>query len=245
MIIHNQVHDIATPTGVMRTKVYKPQDQGIYPAIVFYSEIFQLTAPIERTAAIMAGHGFVVLVPEVFHELNPIGTVLGYDDAGKDKGNQDKWAKPLEHHDSDTQSMVDFISSQAYCSGKIGVMGVCIGGHLAYRAALNENVLAACCLYATDIHSDTLPCAKGNDSLTRTQDIKAELQMIWGKQDPHVPDDGRMKIHLNLIACGNNFTWHEFNAQHAFMRDEGDRFDPALAIRVYGMAVELFNRTLS
>jgi carboxymethylenebutenolidase len=244
MIIHNQIHDIATPTGLMRTKVFKPKNKGQYPAIIFYSEIFQLTSPIERTAAIMAGHGFVVLVPEVFHELNPIGTVLGYDDAGKDKGNDDKWAKPLEHHDSDTQALVEFVQQQTYCTGKIGAMGVCIGGHLAYRAALNSSVLAASCLYATDIHSDTLLCEEGNDSFTRTKDIKAELQMIWGKQDPHVPDEGRMKIHLNLINSGNTFTWHEFNAQHAFMRDEGERFDPALAIRVYGMAVELFGRVL-
>lgn len=245
MIIESQIHDISTPTGLMRTTVFKPQQQGEFPSIIFYSEIFQLTAPIERSAKIMAGHGFVVLVPEVFHELNPIGTVLGYDDEGKDKGNADKWAKPLQHHDSDTQALVNFVNGQDYCNGKLGAMGVCIGGHLAYRAALNENVLAASCLYATDIHSDTLPCDKNNDSFSRTKDIKAELQMIWGKQDPHVPDEGRMKIHLNLIASGNTFTWHEFNAQHAFMRDEGDRYDPALAIRVYTMAVELFNRTLA
>jgi carboxymethylenebutenolidase len=123
-------------------------------------------------------------------------------------------------------------------------MGVCIGGHLAYRAALNSNVLAACCLYATDIHSNTLPCEEGNDTYTRTKNINAELQLIWGQQDPHVPDEGRMKIHLNLITSKNNFSWHEFNAQHAFMRDEGERYDPALALRVYGMAVELFQRTL-
>ena len=245
MIIEKDVQDITTPTGVMRTYIYRPVAAGKFPTIIFYSEIFQQTAPIARSAAIMAGHGFVVLVPEVFHELNPIGTVLGYDDAGKDKGNEDKWAKPLEHHDSDTQAMVEFINQQSYCTGKIGVMGVCIGGHLAYRAALNANVLAASCLYATDIHSNTLPCANGNDSFTRTKDIKAELQMVWGKQDPHVPDEGRMRIHQNLIDCKNTFTWHEFNAQHAFMRDEGDRYDPALALQVYAMAVALFQRTLN
>ena len=245
MIIEKDVQDITTPTGVMRTYIYRPVAAGKFPTIIFYSEIFQQTAPIARSAAIMAGHGFVVLVPEVFHELNPIGTVLGYDDAGKDKGNEDKWAKPLEHHDSDTQAMVEFINQQSYCTGKIGVMGVCIGGHLAYRAALNVNVLAASCLYATDIHSNTLPCADGNDSFTRTKDIKAELQMVWGKQDPHVPDEGRMRIHQNLIDCKNTFTWHEFNAQHAFMRDEGDRYDPALALQVYAMAVALFQRTLN
>lgn len=245
MIIQNEVVDIETSTGTMRTYVYRPQASGRFPSIIFYSEIFQQTAPIARTAAIMAGHGFVVLVPEVFHELNPIGTVLGYDDAGKDKGNEDKWAKPLEHHDSDTQALVDFVKNQHYCSGKVGAMGVCIGGHLAYRAALNSEILSACCLYATDIHSDTLPREEGNDSYTRTKDIKGELMMIWGKQDPHVPDEGRMKIHLNLIESGNHFSWHEFNAQHAFMRDEGDRYDPQLALKVYGMSVELFQRTLT
>jgi len=245
MIITKEQYDIETSTGVMRTYVYRPDADGQFPSIIFYSEIFQQTAPIARSAAMMASHGFVVLVPEVFHELNPIGTVLGYDDAGKDKGNQDKWAKPLEHHDSDTQSLVDFIKQQDYCSGKVGSMGVCIGGHLAYRAALNDNILSAACLYATDIHSGDLPSNDDNDSLTRTKDIKAELLMIFGKQDPHIPDEGRMIIHKNLLASGNVFSWHEFNASHAFMRDEGERYDPQLALRVYGMCVELFNRTLA
>lgn len=244
LIIQSELVDLKTATGTMRAYIYRPQVQGQYPSIIFYSEIFQQTAPIARTAAILAGHGFVVLVPEIFHELNPIGTVLGYDDAGKDKGNNDKWTKPLEHHDSDTQALIEFVKTQSYCTGKVGAMGVCIGGHLAYRAGLNPNVLSMCCLYATDIHSNTLPCQPGNDSFSRTKDIHGELMMIWGKQDPHVPDEGRMNIHLNLINSGNKFTWHEFNAQHAFMRDEGDRYDPALALRVYGMAVELFNRTL-
>jgi len=244
MIIINTTQNISTTTGAMRTYIYQPNEPGKYPCIIFYSEIFQQTAPIARSAAIMASHGFIVLVPEVFHELNPIGTVLGYDDVGKDKGNTDKWTKPLEHHDSDTQALIDFACSLDQCSGKVGSMGVCIGGHLAYRAALNLNILAAACLYATDLHSDTLPCNKGNDTFSRTGDIKAELMMIWGKQDPHVPDAGRMKIHQHLIDSGNTFTWQEFNAQHAFMRDEGDRYDAALAIQVYLMAVELFRRRL-
>ncbi|WP_273050555.1 dienelactone hydrolase family protein, partial [Pseudoalteromonas sp.] len=148
MIVQHHTADLPTPTGLMRTTVYRPQTQGQFPALIFYSEIFQQTAPIARSAAILASHGFVVLVPEVFHELNPIGTVLAYDDAGKDKGNADKWAKPLEHHDSDTQTLIDFIRLQSYCTGTVGTMGVCIGGHLAYRAALNPEIKAAFCLYA-------------------------------------------------------------------------------------------------
>lgn len=244
MIIQNHIEDLMTATGVMRTTVYRPVAKGRFPCVVFYSEIFQQTAPVARTASILAGHGFVVLVPEIFHELNPIGTVLGYDDAGKDKGNNDKWEKPLEDHDSDTQALVDFAMAQSYSNGSFGVMGVCIGGHLAYRAALNPAVKAAVCLYATDIHSSTLPSQAGNDSLSRSKDVQAELMMIWGKQDPHVPLEGRQLIHQNLLDTDVVFSWHEFNAVHAFMRDEGERYDPEIALRVYAMSVAFFNRLL-
>ena len=244
MIIQQHNTDLPTPTGLMRTTVYRPQADGQFPAIVFYSEIFQQTAPIARSAALLASHGFVVLVPEVFHELNPIGTVLAYDDAGKDKGNADKWKKPLEHHDSDTQTLIDFIKSQQYCSGSVGAMGVCIGGHLAYRAALNPQIKAAFCLYATDIHSNTLPAQEGNNSFERMADIQGEIHFIWGKQDPHVPQEGRSKIYQQCITTGINYQWQEVNAQHAFMRDEGERYDGALAIAMYQQAVTLFNLSL-
>ena len=124
MIIQHHVNDIQTDTGLMRTSVFRPVDERKFPTIIFYSEIFQQTSPITRSAQILASHGFVVLVPEIFHELNPLGTVLAYDDAGKDKGNADKFTKPLEHHDSDTQAMVEFIQQQSYCTDKFGVMGV-------------------------------------------------------------------------------------------------------------------------
>ncbi|MCF2949645.1 dienelactone hydrolase family protein [Paraglaciecola aquimarina] len=244
MLIQNQVQDIITATGTMRTNVYRPLDDKQYPTIIFYSEIFQETTPITRSAQILAGHGFVVLVPEVFHELNPIGTVLAYDDAGKDKGNADKFTKPLEDHDSDTLAMTDFVTAQTYSNGKVGAMGVCIGGHLAFRAALNENIGAAFCLYPTDIHSNTLPCAQGNDSLSMSKHISCPLTLIFGKQDPHVSPEGRVLIHQTLSKNENDFSWHEVNAQHAFMRDEGERYDAALALQMYKMSIDFFQQHL-
>ena len=244
MITQNEFIQLDTPTGVMQAQIFRPRAAGPFPCIIFYSEIFQITAPIARSANLLAGLGFVVIVPEVFHELNPIGAVLGYDDAGRDKGNNDKWAKPLESHDSDTQVMIDFVKSVSYCTGSVGVMGVCIGGHLAFRAALNPNIKSAFCLYPTDIHSNTLPCTQGNDSLTRSGDIKAEVFLVFGKQDPHIPLEGRQKLYLHFQSVGLNYQWQEVNAQHAFMRDEGERYDPALALEMYAKAQQFFQRTL-
>ena len=233
----------------MRCYVYRPKDveeapAKQYAAILLYSEIFQQTGPIRRSAQIMAGHGFIVVVPEVFHELNPIGTVLGYDDAGRDKGNADKVAKTLEAHDSDTQAMVDYLHTLPYYSGQAGAMGFCLGGGLAYRAAMHPAIRATSCFYATDIHSGMTPSRAGNDSLTRTSEIKGELQMVWGKQDPHIPPEGRARVYSNLVKAGVNFTWHEFNGVHAFMRDEGERYDAELQLLGYQMAIGMFRRVL-
>lgn len=251
MQIQTTTITLTTATGPMRCLQIMPlaanggsgnQSGKTFGAVLFYSEIFQITAPIARAAVILAGQGLIVLVPEVFHELNPAGTVLGYDDVGKDKGNQDKWTKPLVSHDSDTVAMIAYLQTLAEFNGKISSYGVCIGGHLAFRAALNPAISAACCLYATDLHSDTLPAAPGDQTLARAAEIKGELMLIWGKQDPHIPLDGRLKIYQQLSAAGCNFSWHELNAQHAFMRDEGERYDPALALWVYQQASMLFLR---
>ena len=96
MILQEQTAvDLATPTGPMRTYILRPAAEGKYPAVVLFSEIFQATSPILRFAAFIAGHGYLVAVPEVYHELEPAGTVLAYDQAGSDKGNGDKYAKAV------------------------------------------------------------------------------------------------------------------------------------------------------
>ena len=244
MLIQSEFVDISTPTGDMRTYVHRPVEASKYPTILFYSEIFQQTGPIERAAKIMASHGYVVLVPEVFHELNPIGTVLNYDDAGREKGNADKAAKDVEAYDSDNQAMIDWIKKQSWSNGHIGAMGFCIGGHLAFRAALNPEVKATACFYATDLHTNTIPNKPGQHSMERLDDIKGELSMIWGKQDTHIPTSNRVEIHNQLLKTDIVFSWHEFNAQHAFMRDEGERYDPELAALCYQITLRMFSRTL-
>jgi hypothetical protein len=85
------VQDIPTANGPMRTYFFGPAVENTqFPGIILYSEIFQMTGPTRRFATFLVGHGYLVAVPEVYHELEPAGTVLAYDQAGSDKGNYDK-----------------------------------------------------------------------------------------------------------------------------------------------------------
>jgi carboxymethylenebutenolidase len=237
--------DLATSNGHMRTYLLRPAAEGRYPGIVLFSEIFQATDPIRRSAATLAGHGFLVAIPEIFHELETPGTVLPYDQAGGDRGNADKYAKELAAYDEDARVVLNHLRSHPGCSGKLGAIGFCIGGHLSFRAAMNPEVLAAACCYPTDIHSRSLGRGKHDNTLDRIPEIKGELLMVFGRQDPHVPREGRAAIYNALADADANFAWHEFNGAHAFMRDEGYRYDPAAARTVYGMVVHLFKRLLT
>jgi len=244
IITSDETADIATPTGPMRMHVFRPVAEGRYGGVVLYSEIYQVTAPIRRLAAMIAGQGYVVAVPEVYHEYEAPGCVLPYDKPGTDRGNALKFTKPVAAFDSDSAAAVDWLAGHPACNGAIGTFGVCLGGHLAFRAAMHTRVRAAACFYATDIHSGTLGEGRQDNTLSRFADIPGEVLMVWGRQDPHVPFEGRQKIREQLEASGVRYTWHEVNGQHAFLRDEAPRYDAALFLQAMGWTSALFGSTL-
>jgi len=246
MTIHDQEFvDIPTPTGPMRVHRFFPQSLLPRPAVILYSEIYQVTGPIRRLAARLAGEGFEVLVPEVYHEYLEPGKVLAYDTEGTHQGNTLKFEKPIAAFDSDSRALIDWITARPYPWQGVGTWGFCLGGHLAFRAALHPRVVASACFYATDLHTATLGREKKDDTLARVQESEAELLLIWGRQDPHVPLAGRIAIYDALTLAQTNFQWHEFNGAHAFARDEGPRYDAAASRLAFSLALELFQRRLT
>lgn len=236
--------DLPTPTGPMRVHRFLPKE-GEWPAVILYSEIYQMTGPIARLAARLACEGYEVLVPEVYHEYENAGTVLSYDKAGTDRGNFLKFEKPVAAFDSDAKALIDALLARPdYKKKVLGTIGFCLGGHLAFRAALDPRVSASVCWYPTDIHSATLGKGQCDDTLSRSGEIVAELLMIWGRQDPHVPAEGRRRIYDALTAKERTFQWHEFNAAHAFARDEGLRYDAEATRLGWEITLGLFRRRL-
>lgn len=244
MTVVEEYVDLPTAFGPMRTHITRPATPGRYPGVVFYTEIFQVTAPIRRTAAMLAGQGYVVATPEVYHEFEAPGTVLPYDQSGSDRGNELKYAKELRSYDADARAVLDHLKGRPDCTGSLGAMGICLGGHLAFRAALQPDVRGTVCFYATDLHKATLGKGQQDDSLERAGEIRGELMMVWGRQDPHVPLEGRTAVLARLNQAGTRLNWHEVNGAHAFLRDEGPRYDPELAYSLYGLVFAFFHRQL-
>jgi carboxymethylenebutenolidase len=66
--------------------------------------------------------------------------------------------------------------------------------------------------------------------------------MIFGANDPHVPSEGRNIIDQKLRASGVRYHRLLYPAEHAFMRDEGPRFDPEATDQAFRELIALFRR---
>ncbi|KAF2769047.1 alpha/beta-hydrolase [Teratosphaeria nubilosa] len=252
MLITESHVDVPTQAGGdMRIFLFHPTipnyPKAKFPGVVVFSEIYQVTGPVQRFARQIASHGYIVAAPSSYHEFIP-PTPLPYDTPGTTTGNAYKARKNLSAYDEDATLTITHLTHDPRCTARIGATGMCLGGHLAFRAALDPRVQAAVCYFATDIHSATLGKGGCDDSLTRAGEIRGELAMIFGKKDTHVPPAGRDLIRKTLHEAGVTFSfWEVAWAQHAFIRDElsKGRYDPAIAGICFQMLLELFGRTLT
>jgi carboxymethylenebutenolidase len=243
VVVTREYVDVPVGERAMRTFVAAPREAaGPHPAVVFYSDIFQLTESTLRWVIRLAGYGFVVAAPEIYHRIEPAGTVLDFDDEGKRRGQADAEATTIADFDEDIRAALDHLERDERVSS-LAAAGHCTGGHLAFRAALDPRVRATACWYPTGLHDGALGKDDDAGSLARAGEIEGELLMIFGTRDPHTPEPGRDKIHAALDHSGVRFTWSLYDAEHAFGRDVGPRYDPEATDAAFAETVALLRRT--
>ena len=246
MVITTEYVDIPAGGAPMRMFVAAPKTLGRYPVILFYSDIFQLSGPMLRSVSRLAGYGFVAVAPEIYHRLEPAGAAIPFDDAGRTRGQEDAGKTPVAHFDEDRRAALDYITQHpGVAPGQLGAMGFCIGGHLAFRAALEPAVRATVCFYGTGIHDGKLGQDRDAGSLARAGEIRGKLLMAWGSADPHVPEAGRAEIDRKLRDARVDYSSQLYPAEHAFMRDEGPRYDPEATDRAFASMIEVFRTVFS
>jgi carboxymethylenebutenolidase len=246
MIVATDYPEIIVDNSPLRMFLAAPriEEKRKFPGVIFYSDIFQLTGPMLRACVRLAGYGFVVAAPEIYHRIEPPGSAIPFDDAGRTRGLKNASSTEVAEFDRDCRAVVDYLAQHPLVSPtKLGAAGFCIGGHLAFRAALQPDVRATVCFYGTGIHDGRLGKDADAESLQRAGDIKGELLMIFGESDPHIPKEGREKIRTALQQAGTKYRVKLYPAEHAFMRDEGPRYDPECTDLAFAEMMHLFRST--
>ena len=225
----------------MRVLLARPADDLPRPALAFYSDIFQLTESTQRMAVRFAGYGFAVAAPEIYWRFEAPGTAYEFDDAGRDRGQACARKMRVRDFDDDIEALLAYLAGRPDINAKaIGATGFCLGGHVAFRAALSPRVRATACFYPTGLHDGELAGDGPADSLARAREIRGELLTIFGAIDPHTDAGGREIVKRGLDAAGIRHRISLYDAEHAFMRDVGTRFDPSATDAAFTEALELF-----
>lgn len=235
---------VPSPAGDIRTVVITPvgAHAGAWPAVLLYTDIFQLTESTLRTARRLAALGFAVAVPEIYPHGELAGVALEFDDAGKQAGLAGAEGTPTAGFDADRVAVLTYLEQRPDV-GELFAAGFCIGGHLAFRAAFDERVAATVCFYPTGLQDGKLGADRA-DSLERAGDVRGRLMIVFGSQDPHVPPDARLQVVSAVYAAGlTDLELHVYQGgEHAFMRDVGARHDPELSDLALGEAASFLQR---
>src|SRR5437763_7019623 len=111
MIITTDYAEVEVGGSAMRVLVSAPREEGKYPGVLVYSDIFQLTGPTVRACARLAGYGFVVAAPEIYHRIEEPGTVIPFDDEGRTRGLEDAARTSVAEFDADCRATLDYLAS--------------------------------------------------------------------------------------------------------------------------------------
>lgn len=245
MRVRTEIVDLPRDSGVMRTHLVRPDDDQRYPALAFYSDIFQLTASTLRTAARFASYGFIVAAPEIYWRFEPPGTAIAFDDPGRDRGIADAQRMRARDFDDDIAVLIEFLAKDPrVVPGAIGALGFCLGGHVAFRAAFVPAMKATACFYPTGLHDGELAQDADAGSLAQAARIRGFLLIVFGTADPHTDAAGRDVVARGLGVAGIRHCISYYDAAHAFMRDEGSRWDPEATDDAFAEALALFDSEL-
>ena len=87
------------------------------------------------------------------------------------------------------------------------------------------------------------PLNRTRARLPARPEINGDLLLIFGNRDPHTPEAGRQVVRRGVQD--NNVTWLEYDAEHAFGRDIGPRYDPEITDEAFAQTVAHLRRTLA
>lgn len=138
--------DVPTDAGGMPAHLWLPES-GRGPGIVLFQEIFGVSAYVQRRAADLAEHGYVVLAPEIFWRLGRTTPIEG--DGALEEGVGLASRLDWEAAVGDGVAAVHALADRDDVVGHVGVLGFCFGGGLGYAVAAATSVAALVSYYGS------------------------------------------------------------------------------------------------
>ncbi len=225
------VADCSVPMKVLH--ITPPQSDNADAVIIVIQEIFGINDSLKQTCLQYANLGYTVLCPDLFHRL---GDNVNLTDSNPDDLNQAFAyfnAFNVDTGIADIQSVIHY-ARHTLNAKKIGAVGYCLGGFLAYLTACSTDIDATVSYYGVNIQNH----------LHETKNIKKPLMLHIASNDEFVPPEAQETI-LHYFKDSALLTCQKYeNAEHAFARVDGIHYNAQAALRANQTTQEFFKKHL-
>lgn len=225
-----KAHDGGSFTGYLAEPA-----SGKGPGILVIQEIFGVNKVMRDICDDLAAQGYVALCPDLFWRQEPGVDITDQSKAEWDKAFALFGGFNLDLGIEDLKSALAVLRKLPGVSGKVGTVGYCFGGRLAYLMACRSDVDAAVGYYGVMLQ----------DHLDEARNIRKPLLLHCATEDKFVPKDAQAKI-AEALKAYPLVTRHDYvGNDHAFARVGGEHYDKAAADLANSRTADFFRKHLA
>lgn len=225
---------ISTEAGAFKAYVARP-DAPVSPAVVVLHEVFGVNEDMRLTCEALAGEGFIAVCPDLFWRQSP-----GVDLSVTSKADWDRGLALYMAYDRDA-GVVDVVETMKAAaripgaSGKVAVMGYCLGGLLAFLTSARSKVDAAVAYHGGDTEK----------YLGEAAAIDTPLLMHLAEEDEFISKPAQAEIKAALKDKPKATIFSYTGCNHAFSRHGGEHYDAAAAALANGRTFDFLRSRLA
>ena len=195
--------------------------EPVAPAVVVLHEVFGVNDDMRRTCEELAAQGFIGVCPDLYWRQEPGLDLNNWSEADWKKGLALYAAYDRDQGVRDIAAAVRAASALDSASGKVGVVGYCLGGLMTFLLAARERVDAAVAYHGGETEK----------YLQEAGAISAPMVMHFGDEDEFIPPQAQAKIRDAVSGKANVVVYTYAGCKHAFARHTGTHYDAAAAAK--------------
>ena len=252
--MQEQFVEIKTPDGVMAAFVTHPEQDGPFPAVILYMDIWGLREELYDVARRVGTVGYYCLVPDLYHRAgkklhfdfrNDKNQTISINRLGSEQMREINARPKLTNQMvlDDTAAILKFLDSVTLVRrGGVGAIGFCMGGRYVMSAAgtYPERFIASASLHGTTLISDR------DDSPHRlAAKLRGEFYCGFAEHDSHAPLSMVRELEEILKPCPvrYQFTVHP-GTEHGYSLPDRDIHDKRAAARDWELIFAMFHRQI-
>lgn len=211
-----QTMTITTPDGSFSAYVAKPATTPA-AAVLVIQEIFGVNKVMRDITDAYAAAGYLAVCPDLFWRIEPGIDITDQSEAEWKKAFELFNAFDVDQGVRDIRSTIEAIRKDPACNGKVGAVGFCLGGLLAFLTATRTDADASVSYYGVGIEARTGEAEK----------LARPLMLHIAEEDQFVPKEAQALI-LQALSNHPQIEIHTYPGRdHAFARQGGEHYDAA------------------